>query len=72
MEIVLVLGFSILLVVLFFWLDWRSTRQAEEFRAALERHPAGGRCMCGAEVEDWKTHQRLAHASRDQGPDDLI
>jgi hypothetical protein len=70
MEIVLVIWFSILLVAVFFWLDWRSTRLAEQYREAIKRHPAGGRCLCGAEVDDWQAHQRLAHAAREQGVED--
>ena len=72
MDIYVVLGVSILLVFVFFWLDWRSTRRAEEYRDAISRHPAGGRCLCGAVVDDWATHQRLAHGVRTTGPDDRI
>jgi hypothetical protein len=67
-----VLGACLLTLVGVFWLEARIDRMEREARSR-RRHPAGSFCaVCGYEVEDWATHERLAHGQRLRAPDDMV
>ena len=54
----------------FLWVELRVSRMEQEARAR-EAHPAGTFCpTCNYHVEDWETHERLAHRKRVASPDD--
>lgn len=59
-----ILGFA-------FWLEGRIERMEDAARSRRD-HPAGKYCPdCHFRVEDWETHERLAHRKRVASPDDM-
>lgn len=70
MLIILVLGVCLLVAVVVIWSE---SRLEELERTSRTQHPAGKLCPdCHMRVEDWDTHQRLAHRKRVPAPDDWV
>ena len=71
MELFMVIMCVFGLMALLFWLEhWVERIERRNSRA---RHPSSRYCdECAMRVEDWETHQRLAHAPRVRAPDDML
>lgn len=71
MDLVFVALVCLAVLALAFWLEGRIVHM-EEVDRARRAHPAGKYCPdCCFRVEDWETHERLAHRKRVASPDDM-